>query len=605
MKTPHKIVISQSSIKLIAYRGIGMVLLAYDLPENLMQNLAGFAIRRTSPDGKTEFLPNQISFLRNYSESTVDKQEKLWFSSETSPFQKLRWLDVPTPLLTGKYRYEIIPTYFNPDSANLKAGPSASLEVELYNNHPNKLDIGFTRGYLSSQAYAKKFQNTAIRPDLPKTINFDTKPFEAKYKWLGGKARKMMVDFLAECSEDPSIEVRAMIYDCDMPDFIDSLKFLGPRVKAIIDNASLHTKKINTVRGNAASGDPSAETQTENVLEAAGAEVVRGHFNRFQHNKVLIQLKKDPVSGNLIPQKVLTGSANFSVRGFYVQANNVLVIDDKDVANHYYDYFNQVFTEMKNGKSGQAIANKPITQQWFDCPNPELPKFSVCFSPHDDSGDSLTKVLTELNSAESSVLFAVMNIGGGGDVLKFLNNLDANENKKNLFYYGIIQNAGKDAEGNEDEDADNGTIEMKRKNQTEEEIVSFSYLKGKVPHPFQEEISGGMGQVIHDKFIVVDFNSSNPVVFTGSSNLSSGGEEANGDNLLAIYDDEIVTAFAVEAVRLFDHYNFRTALKKTDDKNATATTPKPICLKETSAEWLDGYQDPANRKYRDRKFFIK
>ncbi|MFC0181781.1 phospholipase D-like domain-containing protein [Pseudarcicella hirudinis] len=118
-------------------------------------------------------------------------------------------------------------------------------------------------------------------------------------------------------------------------------------------------------------------------------------------------------------------------------------------------------------------------------------------------------------------------------------------------------------------------------------------------------MSGGMGQVIHDKFIVVDFNSSNPVVFTGSSNLSSGGEEANGDNLLAIYDDEIVTAFAVEAVRLFDHYNFRTALKKTDDKNATATTPKPICLKETSAEWLDGYQDPANRKYRDRKFFIK
>jgi len=45
----------------------------------------------------------------------------------------------------------------------------------------------------------------------------------------------------------------------------------------------------------------------------------------------------------------------------------------------------------------------------------------------------------------------------------------------------------------------------------------------------------GLGQVIHDKFVVMDFNDQNPVLFTGSSNLAEGGEEQNGDYLLATY----------------------------------------------------------------------
>lgn len=86
MKTPHKVAISQNNIKLIAYRSIGMVLLAYDISENLTKNLAGFAIKRTLPNGKTEFLPKRISFEENYPKNTVN-QETIWFSSEDSPFQ--------------------------------------------------------------------------------------------------------------------------------------------------------------------------------------------------------------------------------------------------------------------------------------------------------------------------------------------------------------------------------------------------------------------------------------------------------------------------------------------------------------------------------------
>ena len=58
-----------------------------------------------------------------------------------------------------------------------------------------------------------------------------------------------------------------------------------------------------------------------------------------------------------------------------------------------------------------------------------------------------------------------------------------------------------------------------------------------------------MGMHIHDKFVVVDFNAANPTVFTGSSNLAAGGEQANGDSLAMIEDGAIANMYAIEARR--------------------------------------------------------
>ena len=131
-------------------------------------------------------------------------------------------------------------------------------------------------------------------------------------------------------------------------------------------------------------------------------------------------------------------------------------------------------------------------------------------------------------------------------------------------------------------------------------FASFAYLKDKVPAPFRAEWSGGAGQVIHHKFVVVDFNDAHPVVFTGSSNLAAGGEEQNGDNLLAISDPAIATAYAVEAIRLVDHYHFRMAMKL-----ATKTNPLQLRSGAEKKPWWQAYYDPKDIKYRDRCFFVR
>src|SRR5262249_32105242 len=101
---------------------------------------------------------------------------------------------------------------------------------------------------------------------------------------------------------------------------------------------------------------------------------------------------------------------------------------------------------------------------------------------------------------------------------------------------------------------------------------------------------------IHDKFVVVDFNDNTPVVFTGSSNLAKGGEEQNGDNLLAISDQSVVTAYAVEAIRLIDHFHFRAAMQAATDAN-------PLTLSRDA--WWQPYYDENNIKCRERSLFVR
>ena len=124
-------------------------------------------------------------------------------------------------------------------------------------------------------------------------------------------------------------------------------------------------------------------------------------------------------------------------------------------------------------------------------------------------------------------------------------------------------------------------------------------MQKQVPPPFKAEWNGGPGQVIHHKFVVVDFNEPNPVVFCGSSNLAQGGEQQNGDNMLAIEDPAIATLYAVEAIKLVDHYEFRAV-------SSQATSDAPLTLKgpEENPQWWESYYDPTNLNSRERTVLV-
>jgi len=103
------------------------------------------------------------------------------------------------------------------------------------------------------------------------------------------------------------------------------------------------------------------------------------------------------------------------------------------------------------------------------------------------------------------------------------------------------------------------------------------------------------------------------VVFCGSSNLALGGEEQNGDNLLAVYDDDIATVFAIEALLLVDHFNFLDSTAKGPKGKPAAKTvqraSKPQMAEaagwflSTDGKWAAKYFDPRDLHCVDRELF--
>jgi hypothetical protein len=569
----HHISASNEGLSVTAYRGDGSVLLGFSLDEHLTKNLAGFAVKMTAPGCKPAFLKNRLNFQGVRRDSTPAERLSAWTDSNQAPFQRFRWQHFPGDVSEGEYKYEVTAMYFSKSGSGLDAGPTADVALGLIPSDFADFEIGFTRSYVSSQAYATRFGNQPIRK-LPKTLDYSTKTFQEQYEFLGYTARKMVFELLDACVKNKKMTLDVFAYDIDEPDIVQRLEQLGERLRIFMDDAPLHTAETAL--------EPDVKKRLE---KSAGKKNVKtGHFSRFSHDKIMI------VYENRKPVRVLTGSANFSVRGLYVQANSVLVFDDPDTAKTYSNVFNAVWKD----KSTKGFYANPLSQKWTDrSARRGLPPFEICFSPHRNPNLSLERVSDAIDNAESSVLFAVMQLAGGGSVMDQLKT-EAAKNKK-LFWYGVTQNVVQ-PKGDPAKEKTTGITMHKPGGQRI--LVPFAFLHQNVPEPFKAEINGGAGQVIHDKFVVTDFNGANPVVFCGSSNLANGGEKSNGDNLIAIYDRAIATMFGVEAIRLVDHFGFRAALKKSS---------QGLALQGKSAKqpWWKDYYNPRTAKYFERLLFVR
>jgi hypothetical protein len=86
---------------------------------------------------------------------------------------------------------------------------------------------------------------------------------------------------------------------------------------------------------------------------------------------------------------------------------------------------------------------------------------------------------------------------GGGDVLNQIRNLTG---RAGIFSYGITQamQSSPNAQGSTDQSLG---INLYKPGQSNGILTSFAFLRGQVAPQFQAEWGGGMGQVIHDKFI--------------------------------------------------------------------------------------------------------
>jgi hypothetical protein len=265
-----------------------------------------------------------------------------------------------------------------------------------------------------------------------------------------------------------------------------------------------------------------------------------------------------------------------------VNSNHVLVYNDAAVAAEYAAVFNEAWND---GVSIKEYLKSPLSKKEFTFKANGVPESTISFAPHAApfSAQLMTALATrigqEKNTANAlgSVLFAIMDIGkGGGPVRPALVKLHG---QQSVFSYGIS-------------DTTLG-IELYVPKRKTGVLVTGKPAKTKLPPPFNQVPNIGIGHQIHHKFVVCSFNKPDAVVYCGSSNLASDGESANGDNLLAIHDTDVATAFAIEAVALVDHFEF---LDRYSQKAKTKTPPASKQQAALQAKWFlsvgDGWTKP-------------
>jgi len=624
-----------------AYIGDAKTLLAFNFANKAaIVNLAGFTIQVKPEAEPAFFILNNLQF-----EKPADHAQDPTLpanSSFNAPIHKFRWVHVPGSAhqgirpFFGQYVYTVTPRYFDDKQSLLPFDRTKSVAVTVTVGPfvKNSLSLAFTRGFTQSQAFVRHFGKTALIRPKGDELLFDTSQesganasgvhftFKDEYDWLGFTASTKIFKIVQDVVANRSLFLDMFAYDLNEPDLLPLLLTLAKdgRIRLILDNAPLHhaatSKEATAQKGGAKPNKTKvpAEDQFEQLFrgQATGAAAIkRGKFDRFSHDKILI-VKVGQTPDTAV--RVLTGSTNFSITGLYVNANHVIGFEDAQVSIEYAKVFEEAWSDDLDAKKFRGTAFSTGT---YSTSSPRLPRIEITFSPHTnpDAARVLNGIAARIaqegaqqSGGKGSVLFAVMELDDStSPVYSALNDVHKNTD---IFSYGISDNPK--------------GIFLYRSDSTEGVLVTGKPVDTVLPPPFNQVPNIQFGHQVHHKFVVCGFGGPNAVVYCGSSNLAPGGEQQNGDNLLAIHDGDVATVFAIEALALVDHFDFldsmargvansaiqsKTSAAKKPPKPATPPASKQQAALDagmflsTTDAWAARYFNPKDLRSLDRQLF--
>jgi hypothetical protein len=549
------------------HRGDGMTLIAMNWKQGKPpKDFVGFAIEYKVPGGDRFFaLKNRLAFPGL--DGSVNPNQ---LSTRLSPIQKFRWVHFPSNAeLEGDFTYQVTPVFMNAKD-ELSYGESQQVPIELRREtYPGKLNVTFTRGFVSSQAFVDRYGADAIPKLLPAKAaeGLDFVPSlngaEKALAWMGFEARSAILEMLDQAIADKNAQVRIIVYDFNLPELLTRLKKLKGRLKMIIDDSGDHKPSS------------SAESNAFDQLRAllTDANIKRQHMGKLQHNKIVV------VDGPNTRAAVV-GSTNHSWRGFYVQNNNAIVLRGKKPVKICMEAFDNYFAHDAADSFNQTIS---ATQQSLGLSGINA---DIYFSPHSPQNAVLQSIADDIGQNTTSSLFFSLAFlyETPGPLLDAIKKLQQDNQK---FCYGI---SDKTVPGLDVARPD-GTVV----------VVSPQALSANLPEPFKAEPTGGGGTRLHHKFVVIDFDKPTARVYMGSYNFSDAADTSNGENLLLIHNRRIAVSYMIEAVRIFDHYEFRAVQTHAQKARKKLQLQKPP-RQPGEKPWFD--EDYTNaRKIRDRELF--
>ena len=552
------------------YRGDGMALLGMNWKKGKPpKDFVGFAIEFREPKAKTfKAIRNRLAFP-----GVDDAVNPKMLSTRLSPIQKFRWVHFPfNAELPGEFRYRVTPVFMDKKDELSYGEPQEASIALMRETYPGQLNVCFTRGFISSQAFVQRYENgggvkAALPPKAEQGLKFIPKHPKAEeaLQWMGFEARSAILEVLDEAIKDKKAQVRVVLYDLNEPGIVSRLEKLGDRLKVIIDDDGTHGKP----------NSPESIAAKRLRKTAGKANVKRQHMGKLQHNKIVV------ADGKV--NAAVCGSTNHSWRGFFVQNNNAIILRGDTPVK----LFNAAFQDYWDNDEVAGFG-KGTSAQWNSLGLKGIDA-QIGFSPRAKKNAALQAIADDIEATSSSLFFSLAFLYQTKGAIQ--NAIKKLKKDHTIFCYGMSDHQVDGLEG------ETAGIDLQKPDGTVT-VLHPEALVENIPEPFKAEPTGGGGTRMHHKFIVIDFDKPTARVYMGSYNFSIAADSSNGENLLLIKDRRVATSYMVEAVRLFDHYHFRIAQLEADEKLEKLQLAKPPRNGE-EPWWSKDYTDP--RRILDRK----
>lgn len=407
----------------------------------------------------------------------------------------------------------------------------------------------FNRGTVMSQYIARQMRINGWKPADVKDHVKDLK--EPLRRFLSGELRMAMLSLLDDILSDASFELYAALYELSDQELLDKLKLLGSRGHVILAN------------GSDKQGDENSDART--VLRAAGLDVHDRMLGSkgLAHNKFAV-VTRGPQRD---PQRVWTGSTNWTPSGLCTQINNGIRFDDARIAQLYLDQWDRL------EQSGSAFPPALVSA------NEESPRSAggvdVWFTRIRNKSKSNTtpgadiQALKDFASGAKQAILYLMFQPGPEPITTIL------AQASRVYVRGVVSTviAG-DREaftlaGIPDKTYETDLIQPEGISQ------DFSWwIKEVTRAEFIGNYSGAppIGHaIIHAKTIVIDPLSPDCKVITGSHNFSGAASEQNDENFVVVTGNRaLAEAYSVLCLGTYRHYRWRALVK---DLAAQGKTP--------------------------------
>jgi phosphatidylserine/phosphatidylglycerophosphate/cardiolipin synthase-like enzyme len=496
-----------------------------------IENCLGFAIQRQKKVGNKEqnfWVKSSVGFEDETHESFEFRDTTIW------PIQKYMWTDYL--VASGDtVRYRVIPM-IDTDGNLVQDESNASDWSNWVALQVKETDAFFNRGIVSSQFISRRLESMSEeekKRSLKEHLKDEGSPLR---KFMGGELLNAVHRMLDEpnATGKENVHLFAALYELNDDVLIKKLNALG--------------KRANVILGNGAFKDADPDPEEENAAKLTKVNLTRRIVRspHFAHNKFVVLARKN---GSVYePYKLLMGSTNWTRNGLFAQVNNAVIIDDKDVAQYYFDEWNKLKEDCD--ENGHGMYGPDFKQFNAEPKSNETGKIKTWFTPTKGAGD-MNEAIELINNAKDGILFLMFKPGSIDTALLYKKIYERTKEENAPFIHGVINN---DPGGKKEP-----TIQFVDKGKKQNGSFDFATPTNlKENFGFWKEEPATPSVTIHSKTILIDPFGDNPILITGSHNMGLKASRSNDDNLNIIKDNpQLCQSYAIHMLAIYHHYRWR------------------------------------------------